>query len=109
MATKMYEEVILSTQAGTELTIRPLTIKSLRKFMETMQALSGEEEVSDEKGIGVMFDAAVIAIRQCNKGLDEEKLAELEDELDVPTINRILEVAGGIKVENPSLQPTQAA
>lgn len=109
MATKIYEEVVLATQAGTELTVRPLTIKSLRAFMTKMKELDGEEEVSDEKGLGVMFDAAVIAIRQCNKELSEEKLAELEDELDVPTINRILEVAGGIKVENPSLQPTQAA
>lgn len=108
MATKMYEEVTLQTQAGTEIVIRPLTIKSLRAFMDKMKELDGED-VSDEKGIGVMFDAAVIAIRQCNKELSEEQLAELEDELDVPTINKILEVSGGIKVEDPSLQPTQAA
>lgn len=107
MATKMYEEVTLQTQGGTDIVVRPLTIKSLRDFMNKMKELEGED-VTDEKGLGVMFDAAVIAIRQCNRELSDEKLEELEDELDVPTINKILEVSGGVKVDDPSLQPTQA-
>lgn len=106
MATKMYEEINLTTQGGTELVIRPLTIKSLRAFMKKMEELNGED-ITDEKGIDVMVDAAKIAIRQCNPDL--ENIEDLEDELDIPTVNKILEVSGGVKVDDPSLQPTQAA
>lgn len=109
MATKMFEEVTLTTQGDRDIIVRPLTIRTLRKFMEKMGELgNGEDEViTDEKGIQVMMEAAVIAILQCNK--DIEDVDELEDELDLPTINKVLEVAGGIKVDDPSLQPTQAA
>ena len=107
MATQIYTEETLLTQGGTEIVVRPLTIKSLRKFMAKMNELQTEEEIADEEGINVMLEAALIAIEQCNKNL--ENLDELEDELDLPTISKILEVSGGIKLDDPNLQVAQRA
>jgi hypothetical protein len=108
MATKVFETEEIELQDGTEVTVRPLTIKRLRKFMEIIGKL-GELEL-DENGVpkqdveasdtqfDIMVEAVGIALQQPNPELNVST-DYLEDVLDVPTINRILEVAGGMKMD----------
>ena len=118
MATKVYntEEVVL--QDETEVTLKPLPIGRLRRFMDAWGKI-GELEEGDD-GFDVFINCAGIALEENFKGkfdalkaTAEEKdkgeyLAEdykeyLMDTLDIDTIYKILEVAGGIKLNDPKL------
>lgn len=100
MATEVYTATDIELQDGTTITVKPLTIKRLRRFMEVIQKF---EKVDDEaQSIDLMVDACAIAIEQSKPELAENRDA-LEDVLDVPTMWKILEVAGGIKMDDPNL------
>ena len=57
---------------------------------------------TEDEQLNVLIEACAVAIEtqlpDLVKGRDL-----LEDALDVPTINRILEVCGGIKLDDPNL------
>jgi hypothetical protein len=96
MATKVSKEEDIELQDGTVVEIKPLNIKSLRKFMEVVKVLE-DEEADDNQTFDAMVEACAIPIGRANKELGEDRDA-LEEVLDVPTMWKILEVAGGIKV-----------
>lgn len=102
MATKVYTVEQLELQDGTVVTIKPLNIKRLRVFMEIVKDFDKIEE--EEESINLMIKACALAI-----GADaemREKAADtewLEDNLDIPTMWKILEVAGGVKPNDPNL------
>ncbi len=98
MATTVYDTEEIVLQNGTKVTLKPLTIKQLRKFMLVVNKLS--ETGTEEESLTTLIEACSIALE---KQLPEVTLEELEDILDVPTINRILEVCGGIKMDDPNL------
>lgn len=100
MATKVFETLVLELQDGTEVTIRPLPIKKLRKFMEVVKGL--EESEDEILSMGILVDACAIAISVSKPELAADK-EKLEDALDVPTMYKILEVAGGVKLNDPNL------
>lgn len=105
MATKVYVEEEVELQDGTVLNLRPLNIKNLRKFMKVVKEMQPEEgkEIDEFEGLDKMVDACQVAISQFDEELaaDREKL---EEALDAPTIEKIFEVAGGIKVsQDPNL------
>ena len=50
----------------------------------------------------VLIDACAVALAKQLPELVADRDA-LEDALDVPTINRILEICGGIKMDDPNL------
>lgn len=101
MATKVYDEVELELQNGDVVTVRPLNIKQLRRFMEEMGKLT-DADASEEKNLDVMVDACAIALSKALPNLASNREA-LEEALDIPTIWKILEVAGGIKMNDPNL------
>jgi hypothetical protein len=98
LATTVYDTEEIVLQNGTKVTLKPLTIKQLRKFMLVVNKLS--ETGTEEESLTTLIEACAIALE---KQLPEVTLDELEDILDVPTINRILEVCGGIKMDDPNL------
>ncbi len=100
MATKVTETLQLELQNGEVVEIKSLSIKKLRKFMEVVKELEKAENDSDN--INIMIKAAAIAVEASNAELAAD-LDRLEDELDVPTIWKILEVAGGVKLNDPNL------
>lgn len=102
MASTVYEIEELELRDGNTITLRPLNIKGLRKFMEAAQKL---EDADDElKGFDIMLEAATIALQADNA--EYVKGADLEEVLDIPTIQRIMEVAGGVKLGDPNLPVT---
>jgi hypothetical protein len=98
MATKVYETEKVSLYSGKELNLRPLKIAVLRDFMTKFEDLSG---VSDDsaKSLDVIIDCVQIAMRQYAPELSEDREA-LEDEIDLPTAYKIIEVGSGIKLND---------
>ena len=100
MATTVYDVEEITLQNGNKVTLKPLTIKDLRKFMEAIQKT--EEATNENDTLTVLIDACAVALAKQLPELVADRDA-LEDALDVPTINRILEVCGGIKMDDPHL------
>ena len=68
-----------------------------------MAAISKTAEVkTEDETLTVLIDACAVALEKQLPELVADRDA-LEDALDVPTINRILEVCGGIKMDDPNL------
>jgi hypothetical protein len=87
------EEVIL--QDGTKVLVKPLTIKNLRKFMEVVKKF--EKIKNDEDGLDLMVEATQIALMAVDPKKFEDK-EYLEDVLDITTIGKIMQVAGGVDI-----------
>ena len=100
MATTVYDVEEITLQNGATVKLKPLTIKELRKFMAAISK-TGEAQTEDET-LTVLIDACAVALEKQLPELVKDRDA-FEDVLDVPTINRILEVCGGIKMDDPNL------
>ena len=100
MASTVYDVEEIELQNGAKVKLKPLSIKQLRKFMEVIKKV---QEAEDETAtLGILVEACGVAIETQLPDLVAD-LDKLEDALDVPTINRILEVCGGIKMDDPNL------
>ena len=100
MATTVYDVEEIELQNGAKVRLKPLTIKELRKFMVAIQRT--QEVTSEDETLDILIDACAVALEKQLPELVKDRDA-LEDALDVPTINRILEVCGGIKMDDPNL------
>lgn len=100
MATTVYSVEEIELQSGDKVKLKPLSIKELRKFMAVMDTAKDAKTEADS--LNVLIDACAIALEKQLPDLVKDK-DKLEDALDVPTINRILEICGGIKLDDPNL------
>ena len=100
MATTVYDVEEIQLQNGATVKLKPLTIKELRKFMVVIQKTA--EVTSEDETLTILIEACAVALEKQLPDLVKDKDA-FEDTLDVPTINRILEVCGGIKMDDPNL------
>jgi hypothetical protein len=100
LASTVYDVEEIQLQNGKTITLKPLSIKQLRKFMGAIQKTA--EATTEEETLTVLIDACAVAIEKQLPDLVADRDA-LEDALDMPTINRILEVCGGIKLDDPNL------
>ena len=100
MATTVYDTEQISLQSGDTVTLKPLSIKELRKFMEAIQKT--QNVTTEDETLDILIDACAVALAKQLPDLVADR-DKLEDALDVPTINRILEVCGGIKMDDPNL------
>ena len=100
LATAVYDVDKIKLQDGTEVELKPLTIKQLRKFMEVIQKTTEAE--TEDQTLDILIDACAVALEKQIPDLTKDR-DTFEDVLDVPTINRILEVCGGIKMDDPNL------
>jgi hypothetical protein len=98
MATKVYETEKVSLYSGKELNLRPLKIAVLRDFMVKFEDL-GDVADDSAKSLDVIIDCVQIAMRQYAPELSEDRDA-LEDEIDLPTAYKIIEVGSGIKLND---------
>jgi len=100
LATTIYDVEEIELQNGAKVKLKPLTIKELRKFMAAIGKTA--ETKSEDETLDILIDACAVALEKQLPELVADRDA-LEDALDVPTINRILEVCGGIKMDDPNL------
>jgi hypothetical protein len=108
LATTVYEVLDLELQDGTEVRVRPLDLKRLRKVMKVIEEMNEETAVDSEDSeegdnLAFLIKATKICLEKQLPDLvkDNEKF---EETLDVPTIWKILEVSAGISMGGPNLQ-----
>jgi len=101
MATSVYEVVEVELLDGTSITLKPLKISLLREFMKEFEKISDEKISSDNiKSMDLLLTCASIAMKQYNSDLAEKE--KLEEVIDLPTIYKVVEVAAGIKLNDPN-------
>ena len=94
MATTVHEAHKIKLIDGTEITLRPLKISLLRKFMKKFEGIAAVVD-NNEKSIDLLMECVVIAMEQYADGLSVD-LANLEENIDLPTVYQIVEIASGI-------------
>jgi hypothetical protein len=96
MATTVNEEKILTLIDGTKLTVRPLRISLLREFMKKFENIANAAE-SNDKSMDILMECVQIAMKQYNPELAAD-LEALEENLDLPTVYKIVEEASGVNM-----------
>ena len=95
MATKVYLTKNIYLFDGTEIELSPLKIKYLREFMDTFSFIN--QAKNDDDSILLLLECVRIAMKQYYPKLSHS-VSDVEDNIDMPTIHEILEIAGGIKI-----------
>jgi len=104
LATKIYDTLEVELQDGTSVTVRPLNIRLLRKFMEVMASM--DPNASEADNLEVLVTACGVALEKEVPHIAKDR-DTLEEALDVPTMWKIIEIAGGIKMADPNLLLTE--
>jgi hypothetical protein len=94
MPTKIYDSTTISLIDGTEVYITPLKIKYLRDFMIAFEDVKTAN--NDEEAIGYLSKCASITMNQYYPSI----VNDFEDNVDMPTVYKILDIAAGIKINN---------
>ena len=97
MATEIYEEDTVELVDGTVVDLKPLKIKYLREFMNVFDLL--EYSKNDEQAIRVLAECARVCMKQFFPSINT--IEELEDRVSMPAVYKILEIAAGIKINDP--------
>lgn len=100
MATTVYDVEEVTLQNGQLVKLKPLSISKLRKFMKIMNNTQSAQ--TEDDALNVLIDACAVALESQLPDLVKSR-EELEDALDLPTINRIIKICGGIDLEDPNL------
>jgi len=104
MATEIYKIEKVKLIDGRELEITPLKIKYLREFMEVFNAIRVTK--NDQEAILVLSECTRICMKQYCPSISDT-IENLEDNIDLPTIYKVLGTAAGIKINKESEQPVK--
>lgn len=124
MATSVYSQEEISLQDGTDVVLRSMPIGRLRRFMDAWEKFTDVK--TDAEGFDVILNCAGIALEDNFKGkfdslkataaeqkkgkyLSDDYKEYLEDVIDLDTAYKILDVCGGIKLNDPKLLEAAAA
>lgn len=102
MATAIYNTKIVKLINGTELEIVPLKIKYLRQFMEAFENVKNSK--SDDETVQSLVECIRISMKQFCPEISKS-VADIEDNFDMPTIYKILDVSAGVKMNQESEEP----
>lgn len=100
MATRVYETAIIKLIDGTLIEISPLKIKYLRQFMDAFEFVKTAKD--DDEAIFFLSECARVCMQQYYPSI--KTISELEDNVDLKTIYKIIDVAAGVKIQKESDQ-----
>lgn len=103
MPTEIYPSTIIQLMDGTELYITPLKLKFLKLFLQEFENV--KKAKGDDEAIDALAKCVVITMRQYYPQIKTQE--QLEDNIDMPTIYKILEYSAGIKINDKSEQPVK--
>lgn len=86
---------------GTKIPVRPLKISLLRPFMKKFEGIAAVAEDND-KSMSILMECVQIAMQQYKPDLSED-LKSLEENLDLPTVYKIIEAASGTNMSDSAL------
>jgi len=104
MATRIYKSDTITLMDGEQIEIYPLKIKYLREFMEAFHLI--KESKDDLESISYLSECARIAMQQYKPEI-AKTIEELEDNVDLPTIYKIINIGGGISVNGEDDEPVK--
>jgi hypothetical protein len=96
MATTVNTEKTIELVDGTKIKIRPLKISLLKPFMSKFEKIA-EVASDNEKSMDILIECVQIAMKQYAPDLADDR-EKLEDNLDLPTVYKIVEEASGVKL-----------
>jgi hypothetical protein len=102
MATVIYDTAELELENGEIITIKPLPIKGLKKFMSVIQEMDSDNIKTEQDAMDVFIKAAMVCLEKVAPELSSDRDA-FEEAVNVPTMMKILEVCGGLKLNDPNL------
>jgi hypothetical protein len=97
MASKIYNSAMIFTIHGESIYITPLKIKYLRLFMDEFQNV--RESIDNSDAFEFVSRCALIAMMQYKPEI--KTINQIEDLFDLPTLYKVLEIAGGISMKAP--------
>lgn len=102
LSTNIYDTAELELEDGTIIFIKPLPIKQLKKFMLVIRELDSEDISTEEEAMDIFVKAAMVCIEKAYPeiGLNRESF---EDIVNIPNMMKILEICGGLKLNDPNL------
>jgi hypothetical protein len=95
MATRIYETSTIELFDGNSIEISPLKIKYLRQFMDAFEFVKSAK--TDDDAIFFLSECARICMQQYYPSI--KTMADLEENLDLSSIYKIIDVAAGIKIK----------
>lgn len=98
MATTVYTSGYVTLFDGTEVHIKPLKIKYLREFMDYFDLIKIAKD--DEQAVSILSHCALIVMRYFYPLI--QTIDDLEDQVDLPTVYKILELASDVKIKDAS-------
>lgn len=102
MATTIYDTGTIYLVDGTEIFITPLKIRYLREFMEVFELVKFAKD--DMDAVRALAECARVSMKQYYPQI--KTIQDLEDNVDLPTIYKILDVSAGIKINDDNEQET---
>lgn len=99
MPTTVYDTLEIKLSNGQSITIKPLTIKHLKKFLSSVKKLQDGSVTTEEDAMEVFIEAGMICMEQFAPELSTDRDL-FESTIEIPTLMKILEVAGGLKLNN---------
>lgn len=93
MSITINEEKKVTLIDGTEIAIRPLKVSLLRPFLKKFEGLAKVAE-SNDKSMDLLMECVQIAMQQYKPEIAED-IKALEENLDLPTVYKIIEEASG--------------
>ena len=100
-ATTKADENVVVLIDGTKVSVRPLKISLLRPFMKKFEGIAAVAEDND-KSMSILMECVQIAMQQYKPDLSED-LKSLEENLDLPTVYKIIEAASGTNMSDSAL------
>lgn len=104
MATTIYKSQLVYLFDGTEIEITPLKIKYLREFMDEFTNIN--KVSSDDESVAILTECVRICMKQYYPEISKN-IDDIEDNMDLPTVYKILDVAAGIKINKTSDEPVK--
>ena len=101
MATKSDNTETVELIDGTKVAVRPLKISLLRDFLKKFDGVTAVAD-NNEKSMDILIECVQIAMQQYKPELAKD-IKALEDNIDLPTVYKIVEAASGVKLQDTSL------
>lgn len=101
MATKNDNNDTVELIDGTKITVRPLKISLLREFLKKFEGVTAVAD-NNEKSMDILIECVQIAMQQYKPELAKD-IKSLEENIDLPTVYKIVEAASGVKLQETSL------
>lgn len=103
MPTKIYDINYVQTIYGKYVEISPLKIKYMRQFMNEFDLVKGAK--NEDEVIEILTKAATVSMKQFYPEIDT--VEKFEDTFDLKTMYKVIEYAGGIKMDSDEIEEEQ--